>query len=702
MLSHKRYKAFLGYGLWLLYVLVAFALRNNLTFVDEGANLDVGVRMVHGSVLYRDLFHNHMPLDALVGVAMVVLSGSSLNLVRVYILLLSAAAFLWLLRLGRKSLSVGFAAVLWALVGPFYFSNMLLYDTFSAWAAVVMGGLTYAALSDGLKISPGLLAALTASATVLVLSSPFSVLSVLVVVGSLWVAREIPKRFVLHLVLAVGACLTVVGLWLIVTGSARDFYEQVVVFNTTTYQRYAPLNLRSHLVSQLALLDLFNRDWRHSFSLLPSLAEVYGRFDQWVFSGGFFRVAALLTCLSCVLRKKYLAAVFVYGFVATLALRSDQGFHSGPMVLFCLFLAGDLLEAAMEQPLPAKLTVFAVCGIPAFLLVILGCRFFREFAFHSDFAPLQEQAQRIQSVAQNRNDVRLGAYPSGAYLYYLTGLQPASRFVEYYPSIAADYRAEMDRSLERADAEQRLVLLLDRDHDVWGVPNLQTLRTELSFAKQHLVEETIDGVDFYVSSALAVPAYRAPAQPTSSQAGVYRQGGLWVLDADGSHGHPKTFTYGGSPGDIPVTGDWGGTGRYQAGIYRPSSGQWRLDFNGNRLLNAEDKIAYFGGLPGDIPVVGDWNGSGTSKIGIFRNGYWILDYDGDGVYDPRKDKTFSFGGVAGDLPVTGDWNGDGKSKIGVFRAGEWILDANGNGRFDGAGPGLDLVYWFGGVPGDIP
>jgi hypothetical protein len=40
------------------------------------------------------------------------------------------------------------------------------------------------------------------------------------------------------------------------------------------------------------------------------------------------------------------------------------------------------------------------------------------------------------------------------------------------------------------------------------------------------------------------------------------------------------------------------------------------------------------------------------KAGIYRNGLWLLDYNGDGVWD--GDKAFAFG-WAGAIPVVGDW-----------------------------------------------
>ena len=199
----------------------------------------------------------------------------------------------------------------------------------------------------------------------------------------------------------------------------------------------------------------------------------------------------------------------------------------------------------------------------------------------------------------------------------------------------------------------------------------------------------------------------AGAPVAQSKVGVFRAGFLWVLDANGNTlfdgtgpGLDTVTAFGGLPGDIPVVGDWNGSGTSKIGVYRPSTGTWLLDFNGNGTYDGPllDRSYQFGGLPGDIPVVGDWTGNGTSKIGLYRNGLWILDTNGNGTFD-ASDVVTPFGGIAGDVPVVGDWTGNGTSKIGVVRAGYlWILDTNGNGTFDAA----DAVFGFGGITGDVP
>ena len=48
-------------------------------------------------------------------------------------------------------------------------------------------------------------------------------------------------------------------------------------------------------------------------------------------------------------------------------------------------------------------------------------------------------------------------------------------------------------------------------------------------------------------------------------------------------------------------------------------GKWIIDVNGNREIDAADRVFELGGS-GDQPVAGDWNGDGTDEPGLYRDG----------------------------------------------------------------------------------
>ncbi len=185
--------------------------------------------------------------------------------------------------------------------------------------------------------------------------------------------------------------------------------------------------------------------------------------------------------------------------------------------------------------------------------------------------------------------------------------------------------------------------------------------------------------------------------------GVFRAG-QWFLDK-GDLGWQNTDTVYPAPGfgaatDIPVAGDMNGDGVSEVGVYRPATGAWYFDLDGNGAWSGcgLDLCLTAFGAPTDLPVVGDWDGNGRDEVGVYRQGQWYFDMDGNGTWNPAIDAFKQAFGAPSDLPVAGDWNGDGKDEIGVYRQGTWYLD-NGNGRWDA---GIDMVIGSFGAATDLP
>jgi hypothetical protein len=164
----------------------------------------------------------------------------------------------------------------------------------------------------------------------------------------------------------------------------------------------------------------------------------------------------------------------------------------------------------------------------------------------------------------------------------------------------------------------------------------------------------------------------------------------------------------GRSGDLPVVGKWTVDSDEGIGVFRRSEKRWRIDINSNETLDrcTVDKCPEWSVYKaGDVPVAGDWTGRGTTQLGLYRpsTGAWYLDGNGNRTWNKcTKEICFRSFGVAGDIPVSGDWSGTGTSKIGVFRpsTGEWFLDSNGNGQWDGAS--VDLYLPAFGQDGDVP
>ena len=118
---------------------------------------------------------------------------------------------------------------------------------------------------------------------------------------------------------------------------------------------------------------------------------------------------------------------------------------------------------------------------------------------------------------------------------------------------------------------------------------------------------------------------QAPAA-AGSRAAVYRAAaGLVLVDrnADGFCCSSDLVGSLGQAGDLPIAGDWTGDGARKFGLYRPSTGLFLLDKNNNGAFDSGvDAALTFAPATGDVPVVGDWTGSGVERVGVFRAGVW--------------------------------------------------------------------------------
>lgn len=203
---------------------------------------------------------------------------------------------------------------------------------------------------------------------------------------------------------------------------------------------------------------------------------------------------------------------------------------------------------------------------------------------------------------------------------------------------------------------------------------------------------TGSSLDNYMPSLLT--SFLTKIRPNFTLGVAYPNASQMEFTADPWHVMSDTAsTYYGLSSDVPIVGDWTGTGVKRIGIFR--NGTWILDTNGDGILDAGDQTVSFG-QAGDIPVVGDWRGTGHIALGLYRKGTFILDYSGHLSGSPTglNDITISNFGLSTDIPIVSDWNGSGTAKVGVFRNGAWLIDYNGTGV-------ISQTYTYG-QAGDIP
>ncbi|NNC92174.1 MAG: hypothetical protein HKN80_06745 [Acidimicrobiia bacterium] len=161
--------------------------------------------------------------------------------------------------------------------------------------------------------------------------------------------------------------------------------------------------------------------------------------------------------------------------------------------------------------------------------------------------------------------------------------------------------------------------------------------------------------------------------------------GVWSI-AD-ELGVVSTFFYG-TPGDIPLMGDWDCDGLDTVGMFRPSNGFVYLR-NTNDIGPAD--VTFWYGMSGDVPFTGDWDGDGCDTMGIYRDGRAYLRNTND---TGNADLTF-FYGIPSDTPFAGDWNNDGFDTVGLYRESTGFVFLR-NSLTAGF---ADVAFYFGN-PGD--
>jgi len=140
----------------------------------------------------------------------------------------------------------------------------------------------------------------------------------------------------------------------------------------------------------------------------------------------------------------------------------------------------------------------------------------------------------------------------------------------------------------------------------------------------------------------------------------------WMLRNSNTPGNPELdFEHGSvTLNDRPIVGDWDGNSTTTVGVVRNTGNTWRwLLRNSNTTGNPNLDFEYGSPTLGDLPIAGDWDGSGNMTIGVTRpictatscpGGWrWLL-RNSNTAGNPNLD--FEYGSwLQGDIPVAGVW-----------------------------------------------
>ncbi|MGE3913613.1 MAG: hypothetical protein AB7K36_29965, partial [Chloroflexota bacterium] len=229
--------AFVAVGLLAVAALAFVGIVRVPVFVDEADNIETACLMSRGSVVYRDVFSHHFPAPYLALAALrepaacSVLAGRILGMVS---LTLAAGVFAFTAR----NILAPLALLVLALTAPLYYTQLYLAETFMCLGLILAlplltdrGRQVRGPLGFGLRVL---------AVAVLSSSSPLGAMMAAVLLPLMVLGSGRPYWPV------IGACVAGLLVWplaLAVQGALPAFIDQGIVFNTSIYGQYLPVQL---------------------------------------------------------------------------------------------------------------------------------------------------------------------------------------------------------------------------------------------------------------------------------------------------------------------------------------------------------------------------------------------------------------------------------------------------------------------------
>ncbi len=470
----SRFFAFLL--LMILLVLGHLAPHERITHGHEGNNMTGAWLVANGWHVYRDLFCHHPPFPFWYGGVAARLFGGSAATFHWALLVFYAAALAVLFRANRRSaepFSFGLLILFLTLGHPLYWGHLFLADMFSAFAllAVFYHFWRYDA-EHGLTVGDWLVigaAAFVAIGSTLLAAYPLALLAAGLLVKH-FRFEEYGRRFV-RLAWAAGLAglpFAAGGFYLWLTGSVREFWDQVILGSIHYYRTDTGY---SHLAPSLSpLFFLFINLYRKFLYIASTLLFGYGALDAawgWVH---VFVVAVLVRT------GRLLMALFYFVYVLTLMLRMYEQ-YGAPYLVHTFWAAAWLLRPVGEKaaaawrsvrsrtaPTPVTYSIVLQTAAAVLLTVLLAQPFIAEIKPAPPPEPAERETARLCAELTAPAD-RIAVFPVAPDIYREANRQPAVPSFSYY--YWQDRVGPLRREMIRAFEEQKAALVVI---NWWGPP----------------------------------------------------------------------------------------------------------------------------------------------------------------------------------------------------------------------------------------
>jgi hypothetical protein len=472
-------------------------------FADEANNLVYGWLVSKGYVLYRDVFSQHFPFAYYWTAVVVTLFGNSQAAVRISLLVLQAGLFGFSMWATRLYLPVGLAALVWGLTSQFHRGNMILYDNFDGTFLTVAFILVFFALVARNRIHKVTLVVIGLCLGCAFLSNPlliypgFLILLGLFLSGLMTADGSGWREGLRRLVWAAGAAGLMLGIYLaylLVSGTFQDFYRDAVWFNAVIYDQYtdgSPNRLGTIFFQLFTGLDLFNPQWtKHvspfiQFGINRNSFANEDLYYSWIFSSLLFRLSILLCTLGLILKRKFLAGIFLYIIAASLLTRAETSWHAVPFIWLSLFAGAYFIVTFFKIPKidfsnkrwanrvdraarPVWGLVFA-----AFLLMYAWSAASGAYFLVDNHAALNDHhfvnrlarfGDQLRSLSCNQDDLKVLIYPYNPMVYFVTQIPPASKYMFMHPWVAQVALPELIPELQQQNST---IIEVKTEKTVW-------------------------------------------------------------------------------------------------------------------------------------------------------------------------------------------------------------------------------------------
>ncbi len=451
-------KPWVGWTLFGAAALLTLTQAFQGVFHDEGDILTVGWQLTKGAVLYQDVFSHHFPLPYFWSAAITLIFGRSLPAQRMAIFLLTTVVFWTAARISRRPLAVSLVFLFWSLFSPLIRGNMVLYHTFGSLSLYLVFMRLFHGMERPNSLTWRQLFLLGFAASVAILGSVIYLYPILIALVFLIISqgpwqekRPLKKRLkdLVHLlrpVLAGGLVLPLLFLvYLLIHQGLGDFWQEGIRFNLDFYSPHINASDMSPLQILYYLVTLHN-----PFQVLAPPINPNWTLNYFLFIA--VRLSTLTAVGILVIRRQYLRAAFTYIFLAALLVRNN-GPNGLPYLIIALYLLPSLftpkwLQRTFSRTVKKResnktilrkvLTVIGLC-----LLGVLFLAFGRlcidvlanpeSLTLSASFDPLIRQAEHLQAIQERCPETEILAYPFDVYLYYLSGIEPASRYLFMFP-----------------------------------------------------------------------------------------------------------------------------------------------------------------------------------------------------------------------------------------------------------------------------